>query len=249
MSAIRNLWVALLLPAVLPVFGNDNVGKVGLSVIQERLNPVEYKIGPEFEKNPAVSIDLSRSFSESEITSMVNQANVGKMILNYLLHYDMESMDLSRLVERIPGNRRPVATREDHIAAIESNYVLVVKLDKVPRDTTSVGSTKQPKFSGRWYLYQLTLDDTEAAALEASYILPGDGPEVRGLKRFNYDRISLVMELVASGNDVRPKLMDRMSRYAKCVTQKEVHDRRSRRTAGRAGRVAKVALSPLLIVK
>lgn len=239
------LWLSVALPAL----AGDDAGKVGLSVVQDSHSKVECEIGPEFEINPPISVNFSHAYDVEGVTSVVNQANVGKQVLDYLLQYDMESMRISRLDSRIPASRRAAPTLEDRIAAVESNYVLVVRPDDAVRDSAAMARLKTSKPKGRWYLYQLSLPKNTAEQLEANFMLPGDSPEVRGMKRFNYDRMVIVLQLVASGSDLGPSMMKQVRRHARCVTVRDVQRRLQVRSEHKAGKVARVALAPLIIVK
>lgn len=235
------LW--LLLPAC---YGAER-GTIGLSVLKESFNPVNYRYGT-FVKNDIGTIDINRLNGEEEITGYLNQMNMGKRVLNALLGYSAENGKSSELWNRIPADRQQAAAAADTLSAVLNNYLLIVKLDNASREAVLRGDTLRHKLQGAWYLYRLDFDMDNLKELRSCLVSRGDDAAQRGEKRAQYDALSLVVRLTDMGEGVDAKLIQKLEKKIKYIDAKQAKQTVSSKLKSPSTAV-KVALSPLIIVK
>lgn len=244
----KNIFVCgLFLWLCLPVFGAGGLGTIGLTVIKEAFNPINYRCKT-FVENEIGTIDVNRLNGEEDITGYLNQMNMGKRVLNVLLNYPAESGNSSELLRRIPAERRSVAGAADTLAAVLNNYLLIVKLDDDSREAVLRGDTVRRKLRGSWYLYRTEFDMDNLLELRSCLINHGDDAAQRGEKRARYDALSLVVRFVEMGDDIDSDLIQKLERKIKYIDAKHAQGMVSDKRKA-PGTAVKVALSPLFIIK
>ena len=130
--------------------------RVGITVIQEPFNPIAYDCSG-YETNPVGQMDISRYNGEDEISARLNALNVGKRVVDHLLGYDGQRMNLERIMSRIPEERRAQPDNLDYALAVMNNYILVVKLDDTAKGKALRGDTPEARGSKRVAYENLTV--------------------------------------------------------------------------------------------
>ena len=223
-------------------------GVIGMSVIKDSGNRLEY-VHSRFAINPIASVHLSRYSGEQEILQYLNIISVGKQIVNYLVNYTFGEMDAHILLERMPRERSKNPQAEDYQAALQNNYVLVVKYDEESRLKALAADSAIASPKGHWYLYQLQCDRKTFEQLEANIPRPGDGVGTQGEKRSGYEGISIPLKLIDDGYNIGADLMPYLAKNIKYVSAEEIKSGNIKRQLGQTSTALKIALSPLVILK
>ena len=222
--------------------------RVGITVIQEPFNPIAYDCSG-YETNPVGQMDISRYNGEDEISARLNALNVGKRVVDHLLGYDGQRMNLERIMSRIPEERRAQPDNLDYALAVMNNYILVVKLDDTAKGKALRGDTAHSKPTGEWYLYQLDFGTDETEEMKTAVILPGDTPEARGSKRVAYENLTVGIRLIGTGTNVKSNLPQKLRGKLKYIDRKSMGSKKRSRRIGTTSTALKVALSPFIILK
>ena len=242
MVCMSSLWLAR---AVTP---SSDEGVIGMSVIKDSGNRLDY-VHSRFAVNPITSVHLSRYTGEREILQYLNITSVGKQIVSCLLNYTLGEMDTHILLERMPKGRSKNPQAEDFQAALQNNYVLVVKYDEESRLQSLASDSAIASPKGHWYLYQLQCDKKTYEQLEANVPRPGDDVATKGAKRSGYESISIPLKLVDDGYNIGRELMPYLAKNIKYVSAEEIKSGNIKRQLGQTSTALKVALSPLVILK
>ena len=223
-------------------------GAMGLTIIKDEVNRIQYEWG-DFVINPMENIDISHHNDEPSITSYLNEMNVGKRIVNQLLGYDLHGMHLENLTQLMPAERRANPTEADYEATILNNYVLVIKMDNESIKRAQQNDSSSFKPQGSCYLYQIDLTSDVASGIKNYLYTSSDNETVRGENRFGYEGISVLVKLVGSSMDIRPKAVSSLLKSARCVTYHDLKNGLFSREKGKTSTALKIAFSPLLILK
>lgn len=231
----------------LPALHAADRGTIGLSVIKEAFNPINYRYGT-FVENNIGTVGINRLNGEEEITGYLNQMNMGKRVLNVLLGYSAERGNSTELLNRMPAGRKSFASSADTLAAILNNYILIVKLDDASRVAVLRGDTVRRKLQGTWYLYKMDFDMDDLKELRSCLVGRDDDAAQHGEKRARYDVLSVVVRLADMGDGVDAGLIQKLEKKIKYIDAKQANQTASNKRKSPSTAV-KVALSPLFIVK